>query len=100
MHYATNIGVRPPGFEVAKENGTQWVKAGGVPTVNSTETHHAACLAGLGIIQAPRVGVRDALHGGKLVEILPQYRAKQCRYRCFIRIAVTSRAGCTCLWSG
>ncbi|HDG1672621.1 TPA: LysR family transcriptional regulator [Kluyvera cryocrescens] len=75
VHYATNIGVRPPGFEVAKENGTQWVKAGGVLTVNSTETYHAACLAGLGIIQAPRVGVRDALHGGKLVEILPQYRA-------------------------
>lgn len=75
VHYATNIGVRPPGFEVAKENGTQWVKAGGVLTVNSTETYHAACLAGLGIIQAPRVGVRNALHGGKLVEILPQYRA-------------------------
>lgn len=76
VHYATTIGVRPPGFEVARENGTQWVKAGGVLTVNSTETYHAACLAGLGIIQAPRVGVWEALHSGKLVEILPQYRAE------------------------
>ena len=75
VHYATNIGVRQPGFEVARENGAQWVKAGGVLTVNSTETYHAACLAGLGIIQAPRVGVREALHDRKLVEILPQYRA-------------------------
>ena len=44
-------------------------------TVNSTETYHAACLAGLGIIQVPRVGVREALRNGTLVEVLPQYRA-------------------------
>ena len=49
--------------------------ASGVLTVNSTETYHAACLAGLGIIQVPRVGVRDALRTGTLVEVLPQYRA-------------------------
>jgi len=76
VHYAVNLGVRPQGFEVARDNGTQWIKTGGVLTVNSTETYHAACLAGLGIIQVPRVGVREALHGGKLVEILPQYRAE------------------------
>ena len=76
VHYAVNLGVRPQGFEVARDNGSQWVKTGGVLTVNSTETYHAACLAGLGIIQVPRVGVREALHGGKLIEILPQYRAE------------------------
>ncbi|HDG1690042.1 TPA: LysR family transcriptional regulator [Kluyvera georgiana] len=76
VHYAVNLGVRPQGFEVARDNGTQWMKTGGVLTVNSTETYHAACLAGLGIIQVPRVGVRDALRGGTLVEILPQYRAE------------------------
>ncbi|MGL5970152.1 MAG: LysR family transcriptional regulator [Kluyvera sp.] len=76
VHYTTNIGVRPQGFEVAKDNDTQWVKTGGVLTVNSTETYHAACLAGLGIIQVPRVGVREALRSGKLVQILPQYRAQ------------------------
>jgi Transcriptional regulator len=76
VHYSTNLGVRPQGFEVMIDNATRWVNTGGVLTVNSTETYHAACLAGLGIIQVPRVGVREALHSGKLIEILPQYRAE------------------------
>lgn len=76
VHYATSLGVRPQGFEVVIDNTTRWVKTGGVLTVNSTETYHAACLAGLGIIQVPRVGVREALRSGKLIEILPQYRAE------------------------
>ncbi|WP_336219998.1 LysR family transcriptional regulator [Citrobacter amalonaticus] len=75
VHYSQNLGTRPLGFEIAASNGTQWIKTGGTLTVNSTETYHAACLAGLGIIQVPRVGVRDALRSGILVEILPQYRA-------------------------
>lgn len=76
VHYAVNIGVRPQGFEISVNNQTQWIKTGGVLTVNSTETYHAACLAGLGIIQVPRVGVKEALRSGKLMEILPQYRAE------------------------
>lgn len=76
VHYATSLGVRPQGFEVLVDKTTRWVKTGGVLTVNSTETYHAACLAGLGIIQVPRVGVREALRSGKLIEILPQYRAE------------------------
>ncbi|WP_410750119.1 LysR family transcriptional regulator [Citrobacter sp. U14242] len=76
VHYSVNLGTRAPGFEVATDNGTAWVKTGGMLTVNSTETYHAACLAGLGIIQVPRVGVREALRTGTLVEVLPQYRAE------------------------
>ncbi|MBV8044953.1 LysR family transcriptional regulator [Pluralibacter sp.] len=76
IHYSANIGVRPQGFEMVVDNAARWVKTGGVLTVNSTETYQAACLAGLGIIQAPRIGVRDALRSGRLVEILPQYRAE------------------------
>ncbi|VYU08686.1 LysR family transcriptional regulator [Metakosakonia massiliensis] len=75
VHYAHNLGSRPPGFEVWLDGQTQCVKTGGILTVNSTETYNAACLAGLGIIQAPRVGLREALRARKLVEILPQYRA-------------------------
>lgn len=74
IHYATSLGSRPLGFEYFNGSSTQWVKTGGVLTVNSTETYHAACVAGLGIIQVPRVGVRDALRSKKLLEILPQYR--------------------------
>ena len=76
VHYSVNLGTRAQGFEVATDNGTAWVKTGGMLTVNSTETYHAACLAGLGIIQVPRVGVREALRAGTLVEVLPQYRAE------------------------
>jgi len=76
VHYALNLGVRPQGFEIFSNNETRWVKTGGVLTVNSTETYHAACLAGLGIIQVPRTGVREALRSGTIVEILPQYRAE------------------------
>ncbi|MRS16405.1 LysR family transcriptional regulator [Enterobacteriaceae bacterium RIT691] len=76
IHYAVNIGVRPQGFEIRVDNQTHWIKTGGVLTVNSTETYHAACLAGLGIIQVPRIGVKEALRSGKLVEILPQHRAE------------------------
>jgi len=76
VHYSTNLGVRPQGFEISVDNETRWLKTGGVLTVNSTETYHAACLAGLGIIQVPRIGVKEALRSGKLVEILSQHRAE------------------------
>ena len=76
VHYATHLGTRPQGFEYYDGEATHWVKTGGVLTVNSTETYHASAVAGLGIIQVPRVGVRDALRAKKLLEILPQYRAR------------------------
>jgi DNA-binding transcriptional LysR family regulator len=42
--------------------------------VNSSDAYNAACLAGLGLIQAPEIGVREHLARGELVEVLPQYR--------------------------
>lgn len=68
--------MRPLGFEVVSEGAVRWIKTGGVLTVNSTETYQASCLAGLGIIQVPRVGVREWLCTGELIEILPHYRAE------------------------
>ncbi|MDK1100245.1 LysR substrate-binding domain-containing protein, partial [Cronobacter sakazakii] len=75
VHYTPTLGTRPAGFEIGRESGSEWIPTGGVLTVNSTETYQAACFAGLGIIQVPRIGVREALRSGKLVEVLPQYRA-------------------------
>lgn len=60
IHYSALLGTRPQGFEYYNGSATRWVKTGGVLSVNSTETYQAACVAGLGIIQVPRVGVRDA----------------------------------------
>jgi DNA-binding transcriptional LysR family regulator len=42
--------------------------------VNNAEAYEAACLAGLGLIQVPAVGVREHLADGRLVEVLPQLR--------------------------
>ncbi|EOI3567889.1 LysR family transcriptional regulator [Cronobacter dublinensis] len=75
VHYTPTLGTRPLGFEIGYESESEWIQTGGVLTVNSTETYQAACFAGLGIIQVPRIGVREALRSGKLVEVLPQYRA-------------------------
>ncbi|ECG8549722.1 LysR family transcriptional regulator [Salmonella enterica subsp. arizonae] len=75
VHYSLTPGISSPGFSFETPHGMQWVKTGGMLTVNSTETWHTACLAGLGIIQTPRITVREALSAGTLIEILPQYRA-------------------------
>jgi DNA-binding transcriptional LysR family regulator len=42
-----------------------------VVTVNSADAYEAACLAGLGLIQAPRFGMQELLAQGRLVEVLP-----------------------------
>lgn len=76
VHYAAYSGGRPAGFEIYRDGSLQRVNSGGILTVNSAEAYHAACMAGLGIIQTPRVAVRDALRSKKLLSILPQYRAR------------------------
>jgi hypothetical protein len=42
--------------------------------VKASDAYNAACLAGLGLIQAPELGVREHLARGVLVEMLPRYR--------------------------
>ncbi|MBX4293938.1 hypothetical protein K4G99_23930, partial [Mycobacterium tuberculosis] len=43
IHYASTLGVRPPGFEVRLDGAVRCVKPGGILTGNSTETYQAAC---------------------------------------------------------
>ncbi|MGC6389960.1 LysR family transcriptional regulator [Ewingella sp. S1.OA.A_B6] len=75
VHYEQVLGGRAIGFEYLAGNVLKVVKTGGAVTVNSTQTYSSACLAGLGIIQVPLTGVREALASGKLVKILPQFLA-------------------------
>ncbi|HSI59859.1 MAG TPA: LysR substrate-binding domain-containing protein [Ideonella sp.] len=42
-------------------------------SVNDSGAHLGAGLAGLGIIQAPTVAVREHLHAGRLVAVLPEW---------------------------
>lgn len=73
--YSVGTGNDAPSFE--------WVEGGAVRdkpmrslvTVNNTDAYRAACLAGLGIIQSPRIGVESGLATGALVEVLPRHVA-------------------------
>lgn len=75
VYYASVLGRRPDGFEIASEDGVRMVPVGGLLTVNNSQTYEAACIAGLGIIQAPEVSLLPHLTAGRLVEVLPACRA-------------------------
>lgn len=76
VHYVGTLGQRSPGFEYPDGSGYRSLPMRGAVTVNSGEAYTAAALAGLGIIQVPRLGVRQALAAGTLVEVLAQYPAE------------------------
>ncbi|MCF7750176.1 LysR family transcriptional regulator [Bacillus subtilis subsp. subtilis] len=76
VHYVGTLGQRSPGFEYPEGPGYRSLPMRGAVTVNSGEGYTAAALAGLGIIQVPRLGVRAALAAGSLVEVLPQLAAE------------------------
>lgn len=75
VHYGSS-GPRESGFEYLQADGSRAVLAmSGALTVNDSESYLAAALAGLGIIQQPRVGVEPLLASGELVAILPKWQA-------------------------
>ncbi len=76
VHYVGTLGQRSPGFEYHDGQGYRTVPMPGPITVNSGEAYSAAALAGLGIIQVPRLGARAAVARGDLVEVLPQLVAE------------------------
>ena len=58
------------------QEGSQ-TRSSAVPSriaVNNAETYIACALAGMGLIQVPRFDVREHLHKGELVEVMPQAR--------------------------
>lgn len=76
VHYAVNFGTRPDGFEYFDGTAYRSVPMRGQVTVNSAEGYQAACLAGLGIVQAPIHGVQRLIEQGALIEVLPQWHAE------------------------
>jgi len=75
VHYVSVLGARSRGFEYLDASGQQQCQAmAGALTVNNAEAYQAACLAGLGLIQAPRVGVQALLAQRLLQEVLPDFR--------------------------
>ncbi|CAN4279949.1 LysR family transcriptional regulator [Pseudoxanthomonas sp. LjRoot125] len=76
IHYASQFGGKPDGWEYW--DGTRYtsVPMEGALTVNSSDAYEAACIAGLGLIQAPVAGLRTLVEQGLLEEVLPQYAAE------------------------
>ena len=76
VHYSIAFGTDAPGFEY--RDGAAWRERPmrSLVTVNSSDSYREACLAGLGIIQSPRMGLQAAVVADDLVEILPQHTAR------------------------
>ena len=72
IHYITTLGSKSDGFEYPEGDGFKLLPMKGPIVVNSSDAYHAACLAGLGIVQAPEIGMREDIARGEVVEILPQ----------------------------
>lgn len=75
VHYVPTLGARSPGWEYEDAGVLCRLPMGGAVTVNNSDAYTAACLAGLGLIQAPTLGVQPLIAQGLLVEVLPQWRA-------------------------
>ena len=76
VHFASTLGARSDCFEYTLGNTDHALQLPGPVTVNNAEAYQAACLAGLGLIQAPLSGVRALLEQGALVEVLPHFSAR------------------------
>ncbi len=72
VHYVSTLGAKPDGFEYHDGENYKMHKMQGKIVVNNADAYTAACLAGLGIIQAPLIGVRDYFKSGQMVEVLPR----------------------------
>ncbi len=72
VHYSLTLGGDEPCFEYPHQGAYRTTPMRASITVNNTDAYRAACLAGLGIIQAPRVGMEESLKSGQLVELLPE----------------------------
>lgn len=75
VHYSHRLGREAPTFEWVEDGKLRERPMKSLVTVNNTDAYRAACLAGLGIIQAPRMGLDPGIAAGVLVEVLPQHVA-------------------------
>jgi DNA-binding transcriptional LysR family regulator len=73
IHFETTLGAKSYGWEYPDGEGYTTLKLPGALHVNSAQTYEAAALVGLGLIQAPLIGIGRYLQSGSLVEILPDF---------------------------
>lgn len=75
IDYATTLGGRTALFEYVTDGRRLAQPVPASVSVNNSDAYQASCLAGLGIIQVPETGVAELIAQGRLLSILPAYRA-------------------------
>lgn len=74
VNYFSSQSGRDMDWEYHADGVDHVVPMRSVVSVSSTAAYQESCRAGLGMIQAPRMGVADLLASGELVEVLPEWR--------------------------
>ncbi|MFZ3119146.1 MAG: LysR family transcriptional regulator [Variovorax sp.] len=75
VRYAPGLGGAPALWEYDIGDGLKTLPMASIVTVTSTDAYQDACIAGLGIIQAPSFWLWSLIDAGRLVEVLPAFRA-------------------------
>lgn len=75
VHYSTGLGEDPPVFDYRVKGRALERPMRALVTVNNTDAYHSACLAGLGLVQVPKVAgpIAAGLATGALREVLGEY---------------------------
>ncbi len=74
IRYDSELSSDKPEFEYMDGGEFKTIPMNCTLTVNASGAYGAACRAGLGLIQVPRMSVRQELELGEYVEIIPQFR--------------------------
>lgn len=81
VHFVNTLGARSAGFEAVVDGALVLTPMQGALTVNNAEAYMAGCLAGLGLIQVPHLGVVDLLARGDLSKCCRNWPPRRCRSR-------------------
>jgi DNA-binding transcriptional LysR family regulator len=73
--YASPATGRELPWEYVSEGKDHTLSVPSRVAVNNAESYIACCLAGIGLIQIPRFDVQHLLDNGRLVEVMPDFRA-------------------------
>ena len=75
VHYAAKLGTQGAGWEYQNGGVVRVHPMRSAIVVNGTDAYQAACLAGLGLIQAPLHGTQRLVDAGLLVDVMPEFTA-------------------------
>lgn len=75
VNYEATFGAQPDAFEYFEDGKYKRLPMRSLISVNNADAYLAACLAGLGIIQSPRLRIEHDMNKS-VIEVLPQLKAE------------------------